>query len=531
MKLALASEMRELDRTAIEEYHIPGMVLMENAGRGTFGFMCEHLGPPEGKTAILFTGPGNNGGDGLVIARCIRQAGGFPFLVFLTDPGSLKGDAALNLRIARKLDLPACVMAKEEDVDSARQKIQHHLAAGRPWAVVDAIFGTGLQRPVEGRFREAIRIINGLRGDEGIPVAAVDIPSGINSDTGTVLGMAVRADLTATYGLAKPGHFLHGGDETGRLRIIDIGIPRGPEAEKSLTGEVLDDTVLDFLQKRTAGAHKGNFGHLLITAGAEGKTGAAILCARGALRMGSGLVSLAVPAALNPVFETVLTEAMTVPLPGSGTLLTAGDADAVKEMAAGKSAIILGPGIGTADTTRELVIELYRDVKIPMVVDADALNCLAIDPEMIADPPAPRILTPHPGEMARLTGSGAGDIQADRLQGARSFTASVNNREKNVTLVLKGAGTVICDPGGSWAVNPTGNPGMAAGGMGDVLNGFIAGLLAQGLESAAAARLGVYLHGMAADRLAEKRMFGYLASEVADEAPAIMTNHARQSRK
>ncbi|MDW7771849.1 MAG: NAD(P)H-hydrate dehydratase [Desulfobulbaceae bacterium] len=531
MKLARASEMQELDRNVIEKHFIPGMVLMENAGRGTFVFMTDVLGSPAGKSALLFIGPGNNGGDGLVIARCIRQAGGFPFLIFLVNPENLKGDAAHNFRIVNQLDFPSLIVEQEKDLEIACREIEKNIAAGLPWAIVDAVFGTGLQRPVAGMFLSAIHLINRLRREQTIPVVAVDIPSGLNSDTGQPLGASVRADLTATYGLAKPGHFMHGGNGIGRLRVIDIGIPDKAAAAASINGESLDHTILDTLNRRKKAAHKGNFGHLFILAGSEGKTGAAILCALGALRSGAGLVSLGVPGKLNPIFESALIEAMTIPLPQSEKFFTAADADFIMEQVQGKSALIMGPGMGTEKETAELVVRLYRTAEIPMVIDADALNILATVREAVVDPPGPRILTPHPGEMARLTGLSAKTIQADRLNTACSYVDAVNGAGKNVTLILKGAGTIICDPAGTWAVNSTGNPGMAAGGMGDVLAGLIAGLLAQGIEPPAAARIGVYLHGLAADRLAEKREFGYLASEVASAIPALMTEFIRQQRK
>jgi hydroxyethylthiazole kinase-like uncharacterized protein yjeF len=266
----------------------------------------------------------------------------------------------------------------------------------------------------------------------------------------------------------------------------------------------------------------------MLLAGSAGKTGAAILAARAALRMGTGLVTLGVPSDLNPIFEATLLEAMTVPLPGSNSCLAIADFNRVVEQLPGKTAVVLGPGLGLHPDTQELVRKLYREIKLPMVVDADALNILARQPDTLADPPAVRMLTPHPGEMARLSSQSTQAIQADRLTAALKYTASLNLTGTSVTLVLKGAGTLVCDPGGSWAVNTTGNPGMASGGMGDVLSGLLGALLAQGLAPAAAARLGVYLHGLAADRLAGQRKFGYLASEVADLLPFIITEQTRR---
>ena len=526
MKLARAREMQDLDRTAIDRYRIPGAVLMENAGRGTVACMIRELGPVEGKLVPIFIGPGNNGGDGLVIARHIHELGGFPYIVYLVEPAGLKGDAAANSAIVRQLALPHRVAVADEDLNDAVGDL-HRLRNIHPaWSLVDALFGTGLQRPLTGHFLSAVNCINELRSEINCPVTAVDIPSGLDADTGQVLGGCVRADITVTYGLAQPGHFMHGGgDLVGKLHVVDIGIPQQAVDEAGLAGEALDSSILRTLKDRKTAGHKGNYGHLLLLAGSIGKTGAAMLSALGALRAGAGLVTLCVPADLNGIFESSLFEAMTVPLPNSISCLSIDDHDLIRSQLQGKSAVVLGPGLGTAQQTRLLVKRLYREVELPMVIDADALNILAMEPDSLADPPAERLLTPHPGEMSRLTGMSAGEIQNDRVGAAVRFIEAVNGSAANITLVLKGAGTIICDPQRSWAVNSTGNPGMAAGGMGDILAGLLGGLLAQGYTVSSAARLGVYLHGLAADRLARRTPYGYLASEVAGIIPEMIANN------
>ncbi|GAB4336475.1 MAG: bifunctional ADP-dependent NAD(P)H-hydrate dehydratase/NAD(P)H-hydrate epimerase [Desulfobulbaceae bacterium] len=523
MQLARTHEMQELDRKAIEEFNIPGLVLMENAGRGTVDVMLDELGSPAGKAALIFVGPGNNGGDGLVIARRIHQLGGRPRIVYLVDPNRLQGDVGANRGIVTELNLDSVVAADDEGFD----RLADDLAVSRPWAVIDALFGTGLRRPLEGRFLAAVRLINRMR-EAGSPVVAVDIPSGLNGDTGEVLGEAVHADLTATYGLAKPGHFLHGGERVGRLKVIDIGIPPEVVEQAKLTGSTLFSETLNVFTSRRSSTHKGTFGHLLVLAGSAGKTGAAFLCGLGGLRSGAGLVTLAVPADLRTVFEANLFEAMTLLLPESRRFPSLKDLEIIRAHMTGKTAMVIGPGLGTEATTRALVRELYREVDVPMVVDADGLNILAMEPELIADPPAPRILTPHPGEMARLSGVSVAEIQRDRLTAAQNFTAPLNRITSHVTTVLKGAGTVVCDPGGTWSINTSGNPGMAAGGMGDVLAGLIGGFIAQRIKPELAVRAGVYVHGAAADRLAEERVFGYPASEVAEMVPRIITEHLRK---
>ena len=371
--------------------------------------------------------------------------------------------------------------------------------------------------------------MNHLSKAYATPLIAVDIPSGLDADNGMVLGASVYADHTVTYGLAKPSHFMHGGVQSGKLHVVDIGIPLAAINNAELKGEYMDTSLLDVFADRSPSSHKGNYGHLLILAGSAGKCGAAIISGLGALRTGTGLVTLAVPADLRTVFDSSLYEAMTLLMPGSRKYPSVDDYSLIIENLTGKTALVIGPGIGTAAKTQELILKLYCEANLPMVIDADALNLLALEPQCIANPPAPRILTPHPGEMARLTGLSTTDIQADRLNTTLDFTASINTVTSNVTTILKGAGTIVCDPLGTWAVNTTGNPGMAAGGMGDVLSGIIGGLLAQGIAPQDASRVGVYIHGLAADELATKQRFGYLASEVADTIPHIVTNHTQNN--
>ena len=508
MKLATAEQMRACDRIAITEMGIPGAVLMENAGRSTVESMVRRYGPLAGKAVAIFAGPGNNGGDGLVIARHLHQLGALPQVYLLVRPEAIKGDAAANLHVVQELPIPLVVVLSEADL----RDNENELARCR--LVVDALFGTGLAREVTGHFAEAIRRINRF----SCPVVAVDVPSGLNSDTGLELGAAVRADLTCTYGLAKPGIMVDPGREfAGAVEVIDIGIPPQAVEQAGVAMELLErSTVAEWLPPRLATAHKGSFGHLLLLAGSEGKTGAALLAAHGALRSGVGLVTLCVPEPLNPIFETALFEAMTVPLPASTTAPINADHHVIAEALGGKQAMVMGPGIGTGDNTALLVKRLYQKVDLPMVVDADALNALATDPVLLGKAAGPRILTPHPGEMARLLGVTSAAVQKDRLAAARALAV-----EHRVFVVLKGAGTVLASPEGMLAVNPTGNPGMAAGGMGDVLAGLIGGLLCQRLSPWQAAGLGVYAHGLAGDVLVEEMglQFGYMASELAAALP------------
>lgn len=529
MKLALAREMQQLDQAAINQHNIPGIVLMENAGLGTVNHMLRELGPVTGKAALIFAGPGNNGGDGLVIARRIHELGGFPSIVYLQDPQKFIGDAATNYNSVVQLKLPSTILLNAEKLAQLSLEDLGIPSDCKLWAIIDSIFGTGLQRPLTGHYLAVVNCINRLRKSTGTKVVAVDIPSGLNADTGHILGAGVHADHTVTYGLAKPVHFMHEGSQTGKLHIVDIGIPSLAVHNAELKGEALDHTILNVIRDRSRSSHKGNYGHLLILAGSAGKSGAAILSGLGALRIGTGLVTMAVPADLRTVFESCLFEAMTLLLPDSRKYPSIADYSVLLKNLQGKTALVAGPGISTAAKTQDLILKLYCENELPMVIDADALNILALHPEHLANPPAPRILTPHPGEMARLTGLSTGEIQADRLNTTLDFTASVNTDKENITTILKGAGTIVCDPTGTWAVNTSGNPGMAAGGMGDVLSGIIGGLLAQGIAPQFAARAGVYIHGLAADRLATKQQFGYLASEVADMVPLIVSDERKKS--
>ena len=516
MKLALAKEMRHLDTSAIAEYRIPGLILMENAGRGTVDAIAKHYGELSDMVVVVVIGPGNNGGDGLVIARHIRQCGGRPQVFLLVDPKKFTGDSAANLEMVRQLEIPVFTADNQEKV----QSLSNYLPGCQ--LIVDAIFGTGLARNLSDHYPAAVNIIN----SSSLPVVSVDIPSGLNSDNGQAMGECIKADLTATYGLAKPGHFLGQGPEaTGILELIDISLAPQAINAAGLGIELLTAAdVAPWLPARPRNAHKGTFGHLLVLAGSRGKNGAALLCCRGALRAGAGLVSLAAPTALADLVVSSLPEAMSIALTNS----TDGHAD-IADIATilaelpGKTAMVIGPGLGKDPATGRLVAELYRQLPLPVVVDADGLNLLVAQQVDLKISAGPRILTPHPGEMARLTGFTTTKIQADRLSSAGDFA-----KANQVYLVLKGPGTVIAAPDGQLAINSSGNQLLAAGGSGDVLAGLIGGLLAQGLSPWQAAGLGVFGHGLAADRLQRTKNlgFGILASELADELPAALSQLA-----
>ncbi len=530
MQLPTAQEMKDLDRAATENFGIPSVVLMENAGLGTVRMIEKELGSCKNTFALIFVGPGNNGGDGLVIGRHLHQRDCQPLFFFLVNPDSLQGDAAVNLQIIRNLKLPIHVVDTSARVQTIPVLLKQFESRGRScYVIIDAIFGIGLCREVVGHFADTINLINSPNFCRACPVVAVDTPSGMNADTGKIFGTCVQADYTATYGCAKPGHFIHGSSAwAGKLEIIDIGIPPEAIQQAKIATELATrencTRLIDSLARRKA-AHKGSHGNLLILAGSTGKTGAAILAARGALRGGAGLVTLCVPHDLNIIFEAVLIEAMTHPLPNSCQCLSIDDWPTISEQLTTKQAIIIGPGIGLAPKTAELVLHIYHTAKCPVIIDADALTVLATHRDQLSVSEGPRIFTPHPGELARLLDKSATDIQENRLDAALLGSSLFSNSRHDTVMILKGAGTIIAASNGVTTINTTGNPGMATGGMGDVLTGIIGALVCQGLSPLHAAVAGVYLHGAAADRLYAQSGAGFLASEVADMVPLIVKEH------
>jgi NAD(P)H-hydrate epimerase len=508
MYLVTASEMQEMDRRTIKNFGIPGMVLMENAGRGATRFFLEQFPDIENHQVGVIAGRGNNGGDGYVMARYLKQQGVSVKVYLLGTASRVQGDAAANLKFLKPLDIPLVELSDE----AAFSKHQSEIA--RLDVYIDAVLGTGLKSDVKGLFKTVIEFINGL--DK--PVFAVDIPSGLNSDTGQVCGTCIRATATATFAFAKTGHLIYpGAQHTGALRIVDIGIPLPiVEAVKPRQRLLTGDLIQSWLAPRAPDAHKGTTGHLLVIAGAPGKTGAAAMACMAALRSGAGLVTLGIARSLNAVLETQILEAMTAPLPETPAGVLGESAfEIIRNLMDGKRCVALGPGLGQAEETRRLVHKIVESSPIPIVIDADGLNNLAASPRILEGACAPVILTPHPGEMARLADIPTGTVQQDRIKCARDFATAYN-----VHVILKGAHTLIAHPDGQVFINPTGNAGMASGGMGDVLTGMIAGLITQGIAPPEACRVGVYLHGAAADSLAQKMgPYGYLAGDVMEAIP------------
>jgi hydroxyethylthiazole kinase-like uncharacterized protein yjeF len=514
MKLVTASEMRELDRRAIQDLGIPSLVLMENAGRTTYRILRREFPHLQGEVAVV-AGRGNNGGDGFVVARYLANAG-LPVAVFLLGQREgVSGDARVNLEVLAHLGVAVKEVLTETDLNPALHRLT------KAGLIVDALLGTGLNSPVKGLMAAMIDRINHLRPR----VLAVDIPTGLSADTGEVLGVALKAEVTVTYGWPKLGQVLPPGrDYVGRLWQVDISIP--PTLARDLPLELAEARDLRaLLPPRPFGSHKGTFGHLLVLAGSEGKTGAAAMTCEAALRAGAGLVTLGIPASLNDILEVKLTEAMTLPLPEAAEARALGALahTPIMKFLDGKMTLALGPGLGTHPETRDLVRRLVHDLACPMVIDADGLNNLAGDTAGLTDGPGPRILTPHPGEMARLVGLATPEVQARRLDLARETAARFG-----VTLVLKGAQTLVAAPDGRASLNSTGNPALASGGTGDVLTGLIGGFLAQGLAPWDAARLGVFLHGLAADYfVAHHGPRGMIAGDLLAVLPQMLTEFSQ----
>ena len=505
-KVATADQMRLFDRRAEEEFGVPSIVLMENAGRHVADAVTQLLGSVSKKNIAVIAGKGNNGGDGFVAARHLRDNGARVSVHLLGECTDVKGDAKTNLDILLKTGQPVNTVQKIADVYSALVESD---------VIVDAIFGTGLRGDVQGLSAEIIQAINKANR----PVVAVDIPSGLDADTGRVLGVCVKADVTVTFALPNIGLVTYPGAAfAGKLIVAEIGIPHQLYDEVNVE-LVSSQWAAEHLPKRPPDAHKGNFGVAIVIAGSAGLSGAAAMAAEAVLRSGTGLCTLAVPASLQDIMATKLTEVMTRPLPETEERSVSFAAvDTAYELCQNATAVVLGCGLGTHPDTREFVRHFVSKIHKPLVIDADGLNCLACAPAVLEGNHETFVITPHPGEMARLLGTTSDRIQSDRIGAARE----ASSRFHCVT-VLKGARTVIADPSGAVFINTTGNSGMATAGAGDVLAGTIGGLLAQGASPLEAAVCGVYVHGLAGDIAADEiGQAGMIAGDLLKALPEAL---------
>ena len=539
MKVVTAAEMQKIDEKTIRELGISGLVLMERAGLAVVSKIKDLFGR---KKVIVVSGAGNNGGDGMVIARNLHNEG-WNVEVFLTVmPEDLKGDALSQYKTALKCGV---LIKPAEDLIIHKASIftRHSI-------IVDAILGTGLKKNIAGMLSEIINVLN----QSALPVVSVDIPSGISSDNGQVMGNAVRAGYTVTFGLPKRGHFLHPGAEfSGKLFIEDIGFPQALLVSEKPGVELLErDYLVRLIPVRRTYSHKGNYGHVLIIAGSRGKTGAALMAAEACLRTGAGLVTIGIPESLSEVFQSRVTEAMTLILPdnGDGTLSAKASGRILDFLRKSADILAIGPGIGVTAGTRKLLRDLISNSESPMVIDADGINSLNGNRGVFTKAKAPLILTPHPGEMARLLKEAKSkenraksieqkarskdvaavpkafgislrdEIEKDRINIAISFA-----KETGTHLVLKGVPTIIAAPDGQAFINTTGNPGMAKGGTGDVLTGMISGFLAVCRNPLHSCILGVYMHSLAGDiGASEIGENSLIATDIIDKIPAAFNS-------
>ena len=499
MRVLNSAQMREADRRTIQEIGISSLVLMENAGRQAVAAMEAMYSDLSDRHVAVLCGQGNNGGDGLVVARTLMQRGVDVSVFLIGRVTEVRGDARTNLEILGHLGLTVVEIA-----DSQAWEL-HFSEIGDCTLIVDAIFGTGLNAPVSGLMETVVADVNAA----AIPVVAIDLPSGLSADSYEPIGDSIEATMTVTLAAPKLPLVLPPGEtRAGDIVIADIGIPSEVlEAVEGPRVELLTRSAMrELVTPREPDSHKGDFGRVLIIAGSRGKTGAAHLAGIGALRSGAGLVTVATPTCCQPIVAGMAAEYMTEALDETPDGLDPDGLERILELAG--DVIALGPGLGQAPRTREFIHALIERATTPLVVDADGLNAFSHDPDKLAGREGRDvIITPHPGEMARLVGMSTEEVQASRLEIARNFAAA-----HHLYVVLKGHRTIIATPDEKVFINPTGNPGMATGGTGDVLTGMIAAWLAQLLDAEAACKLAVYLHGIAGD-LAE-----------ADEGEVAMTS-------
>ncbi len=512
MYVVTSQEMAEIDKITIEKVGIPGIVLMENAAKGAFEFFLEVMPDLLRKSIGVVVGPGNNGGDGLAIARLLHNQKARVKIFCVRRPEYFTEDALINYKIVHSLGIPIFFLSEEGIGEEWNELLESDV-------IIDALLGTGLKREVTGTVRKVIEAI--VKAE--IPVLAVDIPSGIDGSSGKVMGVALKAVATATFGLPKIGHVIWPGMYyTGKLKVVDIGIPPSVIESRNISRYIITKEILSTLiEPRSPIIHKGQAGHLTILAGSAGKTGAASMVALASLRVGAGLVTVMIPKSLNPIMEVKLTEPMTFLLEETeDQSVSLREENKILDFLAGKQCLAIGPGSSLNAETQELLRRIIVKSPCPLVIDADGLTAISKYPDILKQVTVPAVLTPHPGEMARLCGCSTLEIQNNRLEIAEKFS-----KEMGVTLVLKGHRTIIADPSGRTAINVTGNPAMASGGMGDILTGLIAGFICQGLDAFESACLGVYIHGLAADRVVARRGWGtrgLIATDLLEEIPGII---------
>jgi NAD(P)H-hydrate epimerase len=515
-----AETMRGIDRWAIEQRGVPGLELMERAGTGVARAVERMAG---GSPVAIVCGKGNNGGDGLVAARLLREAGSEVSVICVAPPDEFAGDARVNLERLPgsgpvRLNGARWVQSERQQLTAASSAAA--LAGAR--VIVDALLGTGFEGEPRGAVAEAIDAINEL----GARVVSVDVPSGVDASTGVVAGRAARATLTVTFHAAKPGLWIHPGKAyAGEIETIDIGIPRGAPGEPAVG--LIEPTVLDLLPLRRMTSTKFSSGHVLVVGGSRGLTGAPRMAAHASMRAGAGYVTACVPASLQAIIASASTpELMTRGLPDSdGSLDTGGVADVLE--AGTRGALALGPGLGRQERALAFARALAREAQIPMVLDADGLNAHAGRLGELTQRSAETVLTPHAGELGRLLALDSSEIERERLRHARACA-----EQSQAVVVLKGDDTLIADPSGRVAVSSGGAPGLATAGTGDVLTGVVGATLAQGLDAFTAAAAGVWLHTQAGKQAALRlgAAEGVIATDVIAALHVARAAHNRHGR-
>jgi len=486
MKIVSAEEMRTIDRVTSERFGVPSLALMEHAGAAVADYVLANY--PEARRIAVFCGKGNNGGDGFVAARRLHQQGKSVQVILLADPAELKGDAAIMFG-----KLPAAAIAARTSQELMSERVQQSLAAD---LYLDAILGTGFKPPVHGLYGEAIAVMNASQ----VPVIAIDIPSGADADAlGMQSGMIARAEAIVTFTAPRPAH-VFSSLTSGATCVSGIGSPDEAIISAGQLNVITPGDIAPLIAPRAAESNKGNYGHVLVIGGSLGKAGAAAMAGMSALRAGAGLSTVATPKSVLATVAGFHPELMTEPLPetDAGTIST-NAIERLNDLAKGKTVVAIGPGISRDPETAVVVRKFVGEQKVPMVVDADGLNAFDGLTRELNGKDRTLVITPHPGEMARLAGCTIPEVQKDRLGVARKFA-----RERDVIVVLKGHRTLVVRPDGEAWVNTTGNPGMSTGGTGDILTGMVSGMIAQHPKDALPAVIAaVHLHGLAGDVMRE----------------------------
>lgn len=513
MRLFDAQVGRRFDALAVKKYGLSILQLMENAGAGVARIVAAELAECKGRRVSVIAGKGANGGDGFVAARHLMAAG-VDVKVFCTEPiDNIRGEASVNAAIWMKMGGSVARLSTPRDIE------RHSAEIRSSDVIVDALFGTGLSSDVKGVAAKIIDLVNGTSSR----VVAVDIPSGIDASTGGRLGVAVEADVTAAMAAPKIGSYLYPGRAcSGRVEAVDIGL--SPDlldgAVSSNVALITDALVSATLRPRGVDAHKGSCGHLLVLAGSQGMTGAAYMSGVAAMRTGAGLVTIAIPESLNSVMEAKTTEVMTRPLPeAAGGRLGLVSYDAIREALTGKTAAIIGPGLGTSDELGELLSRLIKIIDKPLLIDASGLDAVSSRFHLLKRSKYPVVLTPHPGEAGRLLGISAHEVQMDRVGATQAIA-----KKSGAVVVLKGAGTVIADSSGRVFIGHTGGPGLATAGTGDVLSGMIGAFLSQGYGALEAAYCGVHIHGLTSDEIRKGGVeAGMMATDLLPVIPRVLS--------